>query len=68
MYTKEDLIQAGLLRFKLAKMLPELSHTINLDKLEKMFSDFYDANGRDKFRKYASVDAECMRRYFNVRS
>ena len=34
-----------------------------LEKLEKMYSDFYDKVGRDKFRVYASVDADAIKAY-----
>lgn len=52
-YTKSDVIEAALLRFRLAK--------VDTTKLEVMFSDFYDEKGKDTFRKYASVDADCMK-------
>ena len=34
-----------------------------LESLEKMAGDFYDKVGRDKFRVYASLDAEAVRVY-----
>lgn len=78
-YTKSDIIEAALLRFKLAKLAgeqlvieSETNHrpsisinpaTIDLAKLELMFSNFYDEKGKDTFRKYASVDADCMKQW-----
>lgn len=72
-YSKEDIIEAALLRFKLAKLAGEqivvesetkaLSINIDLAKLELMFSNFYDEKGKDTFRKYASVDADCMKQW-----
>ena len=75
-YSKEDIIEAALLRFKLAKLAGEQivvesetkalsSNPVNIDlaKLELMFSNFYDEKGKDTFRKYASVDADCMKQW-----
>jgi hypothetical protein len=82
-YTKKDIVEAGLLRFRLAKKYYDgealivgsngsveaiRADLIDIDKLEKMFNDFYDEHGKDEFRKYASVDAECMRKYFNYKA
>lgn len=74
-YTKQQIIEAALLRFKEASKLEEQvlitnpqgnskNFTIDIPKLEKLFSDFYDEKGKETFRKYASVDAETMRKYF----
>lgn len=54
-YTREDVVEAALLRF------PAHSR----EKLTKMYYDFYDAKGKDEFRKYASVTPEAMRVYKN---
>lgn len=60
-YSKEFLINAALDRFMHCRLItPE-----QLDSLEKMYNNFYDQVGRDKFRAYASVDAEAIKTYKN---
>lgn len=54
-YTKEDLIGAFLMRF--------IKAGIDITNLEVMANEFFDKVGRDKFRIYATVDAEVMREY-----
>jgi hypothetical protein len=54
-YTKEDLIGAFLMRF--------IKAGLDITNLEIMANEFFDKVGRDKFRSYASVDAEVMREY-----
>jgi hypothetical protein len=54
-YTKEDLVSAFLMRF--------IKAGLDITKLEIMANSFYDEVGRDKFRIYATVDAEVMREY-----
>ena len=34
-----------------------------LENLEKIATDFFDKVGKDKFRTYASLDAEAIRKY-----
>lgn len=53
-YTKEFLVSAFLSRFI---SLP----TDKFESLEHMAKTFYDEIGRDKFRVYASLDAEAIR-------
>ena len=54
-YTKEDLIGAFLMRF--------IKAGLDITKLEIMANEFFDKVGRDKFRIYATVDAEVMKEY-----
>jgi hypothetical protein len=54
-YTKEDLVSAFLMRF--------IKAGLDITNLEIMANSFYDEVGRDKFRLYATVDAEVMREY-----
>ena len=54
-YTKEDLIGAFLMRF--------IRAGIDITNLEIMANEFFDKVGRDKFRIYATVDAEVMKEY-----
>ncbi len=54
-YTKEDLVSAFLMRF--------IKAGLDITNLEIMANSFYDEVGRDKFRIYATVDAEVMREY-----
>jgi hypothetical protein len=54
-YTKEDLIGAFLMRF--------IKAGLDITNLEIMANEFFDKVGRDKFRIYATVDAEVMREY-----
>jgi hypothetical protein len=53
--TKEDLIGAFLMRF--------IKAGLDITNLEIMANEFFDKVGRDKFRIYATVDAEVMREY-----
>lgn len=58
-YTKEFLVAAFVSRYKACDLIsPE-----KIASLEKMANDFYDNVGRDKFRVYASLDAEAIRAY-----
>ncbi len=55
-YTKEFLVSAFLSRYYSIS-------TQKFEALEKMANDFYDKEGRDKFRTYCSLDAEALRVY-----
>lgn len=58
-YTKEFLIDAFMSRYIKCSLI-----TIDqLEQLETMASKFYDQVGRDKFRTYASLDADAIRVY-----
>ena len=58
-YTKEFLIAAYMSRFVKCSLI-----TIEqLEQLEQQADKFYDKVGRDKFRTYASLDAEAIRLY-----
>ena len=60
-YTKEFLIAAYMSRFIKCSLI-----TIEqLEQLETQADKFYDEVGRDKFRVYASLDAEAIRDYKN---
>jgi len=60
-YTKDFLVDAYLSRF-----LDLPSSTIEqLETLERNAQKLYDEVGRDKFRAYASLDAEAIRLYKN---
>ena len=60
-YTKEFLIAAYMSRFIKCSLI-----TIEqLEQLETQADKFYDEVGRDKFRVYASLDAEALRVYKN---
>jgi hypothetical protein len=54
-YTKEDLVGAFLMRF--------IKAGIDITKLEIMANEFFDKVGKDKFRIYATVDAQVMKEY-----
>lgn len=58
-YTKEFLIDAFMSRY----IHNPLITIEQLERMEIMASDFYDQVGRDKFRVYASLDAEAIRTY-----
>ena len=58
-YSKEFLIDVALDRFVRCRLL----NPDQVESLEKMYNNFYDKVGRDKFRAYASVDAEAIRTY-----
>jgi hypothetical protein len=59
MYTREDIVEAALLRF----------HECGLVTVafEKMYYDHYDKVGREQFRKAASVDAEAMAKWIQFK-
>lgn len=57
-YTREFLLEAYASRFE----------PLGLDAVEDMYQlgkEFYDKVGRDKFRVYASLNAEAVRLYKN---
>lgn len=59
-YTKQFLVDAFIHRYK------EIKHTMSdpsWDNFVKMANDFYDKVGKDEFRKYASLDAEAIRKF-----
>lgn len=58
-YTKEFLIDAFLSRFVNSTVLA----VEQVERLEIMANDFYDQVGRDKFRVYASLDADAVKQY-----
>lgn len=58
-YTKEFLIDAFMSRFVECSLIT----VEQLVELEEMAVRFYDEVGRDKFRTYASLDAEAIRVY-----
>ena len=58
-YTKEFLIDAFMSRYVACQL-------ISIEKLEaqeKLAVDLYDRVGRDKFRVYASLDADAIKTY-----
>lgn len=60
-YTKEFLIDAYMSRFIACDKIA----IENLETLEQNAIKLYDEVGRDKFRVYASLDAEAIRVYKN---
>lgn len=58
-YSKEFLIDAFLSRYIACPLIS----IEKLEGLEKMAVDLYDRVGRDKFRAYASLDAEALKAY-----
>ena len=58
-YTKEFLVSAFMHRF----IKCDLIDIEALERLENMANAFYDEVGRDKFRLYASLDAEAIKQY-----
>lgn len=58
-YTKEFLVDAFLDKFINCNIIT----VEQMESLEKMANDFYDEVGRDKFRVYASLDADVIKRY-----
>ena len=58
-YSREFLVDAFLSRY-----LPYVSIE-KLVNLEQMALDLYDRVGRDRFREYASLDAQAIRVYKN---
>ena len=60
-YTKDFLIDAFMSRY----MACQLISVESLEHLEKLATDLYDRVGRDKFRTYASLDADAIKLYKN---
>jgi hypothetical protein len=60
-YSKQFLIDAFMSRYISCTLIP----IEKLEALEQMADKFYDKVGRDKFRVYASLDAEAIRVYKN---
>ncbi len=58
-YTKEFLIDAFMSRYIKCNLISVES----LEQMEKMAIDLYDRVGRDKFRAYASLDADAIKQY-----
>jgi hypothetical protein len=60
-YSKQFLIDAFMSRYVECSLIS----IEQLESLEAMATKFYDEVGRDKFRTYASLDAEAIRVYKN---
>ena len=58
-YTKEFLVDAFLSKFINCNIIT----VEQMESLERMANNFYDEVGRDKFRVYASLDADVIKRY-----
>ena len=58
-YSKEFLIDAFLSRYIACPLIA----IEKLELLEQQAVDLYDRVGRDKFRAYASLDADALREY-----
>jgi len=58
-YTKTFLVDAFLDRFVNCAVLD----VAQVERLETMANSFYDEIGRDKFRVYASLDADAIKAY-----
>jgi hypothetical protein len=58
-YTKEFLIAAFMSRYIHCSLLS----IEQLEHLEQLASDCYDKFGRDKFRDYASLNADAIKQY-----
>ena len=58
-YTKEFLIDAFMSRYVACQLISVES----LEHLEKLATELYDRVGRDKFRTYASLDADAIKTY-----
>jgi hypothetical protein len=58
-YSKQFLIDVALDRFVHCSLLT----AEQVESLEKMYNEFYEVVGRDKFRVYASVDADAIKQY-----
>lgn len=58
-YSKEFLIDAFLSRFINASMFS----VEQIESLEKLAIDCYNKYGKDKFRTYASLDADAIKKY-----
>ncbi len=60
-YTKQFLIDAFLSRYMTCTLI-----TIEqFERLEKMADELFDRVGKDKFREYASLDANAIKEYRN---
>ena len=58
-YTKEFLVSAFVSRYE----------SLGLEAIESMYemaNKFYDEVGKDKFRVYASLDADAIRKYKQI--
>ena len=60
-YSKQFLIDAFMSRYIECSLIS----IEQLESLETLATKFYDEVGRDKFRTYASLDAEAIRVYKN---
>lgn len=58
-YSKEFLIDVFLSKYINCSIIS----VETIEKLERMATDLYDKVGRDKFRVYASVDAQAIKDY-----
>ena len=58
-YTKDFLIDAFMSRYIKCTLIS----IEQLEKMEQMALELYDRVGRDKFRTYASLDAEAIKLY-----
>jgi hypothetical protein len=58
-YTREFLIAAFMSRYVACTLISIES----LEHLEKLATELYDRVGRDKFRTYASLDADAIKTY-----
>lgn len=58
-YTKDFLIDAFMSRYIKCTLIS----IEQLEKMEHMALELYDRVGRDKFRTYASLDAEAIKLY-----
>jgi hypothetical protein len=58
-YTKEFLVDAFISRYVKCTLLS----IETLENMEKMATKLYDQVGRDKFRTYASLDADAIKEY-----
>lgn len=56
-YTQEFLVDAYLAKFIHCKLIS----IEQIEQLEKMANDFYTKVGKEKFRKYASLDSETLK-------
>jgi len=58
-YTREFLIDAFMSRYVACQLITVES----LEHLEKLATELYARVGRDKFRTYASLDADAIKQY-----
>jgi hypothetical protein len=61
-YTKDFLIAAFMSRYIACQIIS----IEKLEHLEKLAVDLYDRVGKDKFRVYASLDADAIKKYKNT--